>query len=64
MNEENNIQTTTTADTEKSAPVSYTEDQMREAYATGQKDGFATAIRKVRSEINDYLNDLLVTIAQ
>ena len=42
-------------------PVTYTEEQLRTAYNEGQKTGFTAAVRQVRSAINDYLNDLIVS---
>lgn len=53
----------TSADTsEKVTPITYTEEQMREAYNEGQANGFLSAIRQIRTELNDYLNDLVVAI--
>lgn len=46
--------------------VTYTkaeiEQQLRDAYMNGQKTGLISAIKQVRSEINDYLSDLLASI--
>jgi adenylate kinase len=40
----------------------FTEDDMRSAYNEGQKAGYAAAVRQIRTSVNDYLNDLLVSI--
>lgn len=41
-------------------PKTYTEEQAREIYNEGQKSGYITAIRQIRSNLNDYLNDLII----
>lgn len=40
----------------------YTQEQLQQAYNSGRTDGYITAIKQVRSEINDYLSDLLASI--
>lgn len=51
----------TTANAEEQLPVlKYTEEQAREIYNEGQKTGYIAAIKNIRANINDYLNDLIV----
>lgn len=51
----------TTTNTEEQLPVlKYTEEQAREIYNEGQKTGYIAAIKNIRANINDYLNDLIV----
>lgn len=45
-------------------PILYTEQQIKAIYNEGQKTGYITAIRQIRSEINDYLNDLIIRVEQ
>lgn len=53
---------TPTIDTEQKAPtVMYTEDQARSIYMEGQKAGYVSAIKQVRTIVNDYLNDLIIS---
>lgn len=56
-----------TANTEEQLPLEekqsipkYTEEQAREIYNEGQKSGYIAAIKNIRANINDYLNDLIV----
>jgi hypothetical protein len=41
-------------------PKFYTEEQVREIYNEGQKSGYIAAIKQIRVNINDYLNDLII----
>ena len=41
-------------------PVTYTEEQVREIYNEGQKSGYTAAIKNIRSNINDYLDNLII----
>jgi hypothetical protein len=41
-------------------PTTYTEEQVRSIYNEGQKSGYIAAIKQIRANINDYLNDLIV----
>jgi hypothetical protein len=43
-------------------PILYTEQQVKVIYNEGQKAGYITAIRQIRSEVNDYLNDLIIRV--
>lgn len=43
----------------EAAPV-YTEEQARDIYNEGQKSGYVAAIRNIRANLNDYLNDLII----
>ena len=45
---------------EQQAPKMYSEEQVREIYNEGQKSGYIAAIKNVRANINDYLNDLII----
>ena len=45
---------------EASQPKMYTEEQVREIYNEGQKSGYIAAIKQIRSNINDYLDNLIV----
>jgi uncharacterized protein (UPF0335 family) len=48
---------------EKQTPIpKYTEEQVREIYSEGQKNGYVSAIKHIRSEVNDYLNELLIAV--
>lgn len=44
-------------------PKLYTEEQMHEIYNEGQRSGYIAAIKNIRSDINDYLNDLIIAAA-
>ena len=46
--------------TEETAPVTYTEEQIREIYSEGQKAGYIAAIRQIRANVNDYLDNLII----
>ena len=53
---------TQSVDAEQKAPtVMYTEEQARSIYMEGQKAGYVSAIKQIRSNLNDYLNDLIVS---
>jgi hypothetical protein len=41
-------------------PKLYTEEQMREIYNESQRSGYIAAIKNIRSNINDYLDSLIV----
>lgn len=56
----NNQPQETTSTQEKSSEPKYTEEQARDIYIEGQKTGYITAIKQIRSNLNDYLNDLIV----
>ena len=68
MSKENNIQEQATANVQEQLPLEekqasipkYTEEQAREIYNEGQKSGYIAAIKNVRANINDYLNDLII----
>jgi glycyl-tRNA synthetase beta subunit len=45
---------------EENVPKTYTEEQMREIYNEGQRSGYIAAIKNIRSNINDYLDSLIV----
>ena len=66
----NNVETTAESKvTEEKAssnngPVLYTEHQVRAIYDEAQKNGYITAIKQMRADINDYLNDLLIRLQQ
>lgn len=47
---------------EQTASVTYTEEQIQQAYNEGQKSGYIAAIKNIRSNINDYLDSLIVNI--
>lgn len=51
-------------DSSNNGPVLYTENQVRAIYDEGQKNGYITAIKQMRADINDYLNDLLIRLQQ
>lgn len=51
----------TTPNAEEQLPVlKYTEEQAREIYNEGQKTGYIAAIKNIRANINDYLDNLIV----
>ena len=62
-----NIQAAEQADTQsvdieqKATTVMYTEEQARSIYMEGQKAGYVSAIKQIRSNLNDYLNDLIIS---
>ena len=45
---------------EQQAPKMYSEEQMREIYNEGQKAGYIAAIKTIRTNINDYLDNLII----
>ena len=45
---------------EENVPKTYTEEQVREIYNEGQKSGYIAAIKTIRSNINDYLDNLII----
>ena len=50
------------AETEqKTSPAIYTEEQARSIYNEGQKAGYVSALKQMRTTINDYLNDLIIS---
>lgn len=60
MAEKKNVeQATETATVKEDAPV-YTESQAREIYGEGQRNGYIAAIKQIRANVNDYLNDLII----
>lgn len=54
----------TEATSENTTPVTYTEQQVQEIYAEAQKSGYIAAIKQVRNEISEYLNELIVRVQQ
>ena len=66
MSKEPNVQEQLpTNEIETEAPVlKYTDEQMREIYNEGQKSGYIAAIKQIRSNITDYLNDLIIAANQ
>ena len=48
--------------TQEMAAKTYTEAEVREIYARGQQEGYMAAIKQVRADINDYLNELLISV--
>ena len=58
----NNVENVTPETESKDVPKTYTEEEVRNIYAEGQKVGYSSAVKQMRSDINDYLNDLLVNI--
>ena len=61
-----NLATNATEENDISTPVTYTQEQldenMRNAYQQGYQVGVRSALKQVRSEINDYLSDLIASI--
>lgn len=55
----NNIQEQT-SETQQTTPPTYTESQVREIYNEGQKSGYLAAIKNIRSNLNDYLDNLII----
>lgn len=61
MSKENNVQEQLPINKEKvSAPV-YTEEQVREIYAEGHTAGYIAAVKRIRNDVIDYLNDLIIS---
>lgn len=58
MANENNIQEQLPA--EEQAPVTYTEEQVRDIYNEGQKAGYIAAVKQIRANVNDYLDNLII----
>lgn len=58
-------ETTVNTESEAETPVTYTAEQVeqecKKAYQQGHKDGYVVAIRRIRNDINEYLNDLIVS---
>ena len=52
------------ATSENTTPVTYTEQQVQEIYNEAQKSGYIAAIKQVRNEITEYLNELIVRVQQ
>lgn len=46
--------------TNENIPKMYTEEQVREIYNEGQKSGYISAIKTIRTNINDYLDNLII----
>ena len=61
-----NLATNATEENDISTPVTYTQEQldenMRNAYQQGYQIGVRSALKQARSEINDYLSDLIASI--
>ena len=61
---------TNTAPVEEPAvpTVSYTQEQIQnmqqQAYIEGQRAGALSTLKQVRSEINDYISDLIASLKQ
>ena len=49
-------------DHEQHIPTYYTEEQARAIYQRGQTDGFISALKQVRSDVINYLNDSIVSL--
>lgn len=54
--------------TQMENPKMYTEEQLnaeaRAAYIEGQRSGYVAAVRQIRADLADYLNDLIVKVEQ
>lgn len=59
---ETNQNNATNVTEETKVQTTYTEDQVREIYAEAQKAGYIAAVRQMRSDVLDYLNDLLISV--
>jgi hypothetical protein len=59
MNDKKDIQEQNVP-TNEDTPKTYTEEQMREIFNEGQKSGYLSAIKTIRSNINDYLDNLII----
>lgn len=61
-----NITTNTTEENDIPTPITYTQKQLDEnmhnAYQQGYQVGVRSALKQVRSEINDYLSDLIASM--
>lgn len=57
-NESNNVSDNASAE----QAVTFTEAEMRDAYLSGQRDGFLKAVRQIRAEVTDYLINLEINI--
>ena len=55
----NNIQEQT-SETQQTTPPTYTKNQVREIYNEVQKSGYLAAIKNIRSNLNDYLDNLII----
>ena len=60
MAEKKNVEQATATETVKEDAPVYTETQAREIYSEGQKNGYIAAIKQIRANVNDYLNDLII----
>ena len=60
MSDKKNIPEQNVPTQENDVPKMYTEEQMREIYNEGQKSGYIAAIKNIRSNINDYLDSLII----
>lgn len=52
------------ATSENTAPVTYTEQQVQEIYNEAQKSGYVAAVKQIRNEVTEYLNELIVRVQQ
>lgn len=60
MSDKKNISEQNVPTQENDVPKMYTEEQMREIYNEGQRSGYLAAIKNIRSNINDYLDNLII----
>lgn len=60
MSDKKNIPEQNVPIQENDIPKMYTEEQMREIYNEGQRSGYLAAIKNIRSNINDYLDNLII----
>lgn len=60
MSDKKNISEQNIPTQENDVPKMYTEEQMREIYNEGQRSGYLAAIKNIRSNINDYLDNLII----
>lgn len=60
MSDKKNIPEQNVPTQENDVPKMYTEEQMREIYNEGQRSGYLAAIKNIRSNINDYLDNLII----
>ena len=64
--EDKDIKSDTQSTDKASETITLTHDelqeQLREAYNKGLQTGFISATKQVRSEINDYLSDLIASV--
>lgn len=60
MSDKKDIQEQNIPTQENDIPKMYTEEQIREIYNEGQRSGYLAAIKNIRSNINDYLDNLII----